>query len=136
MILLHRCDELLAAHGVVVACIIASCSAAREQDETRHFPVTSQPRSHDHRFSIFLLQNNPTMEGENVASSTTAPVETAEGDGGATKCSVCKKRLGRKSECFNVSSCFSRLHILCVLSKSFLVKKIYHLIAVLDVLGY
>eukprot|EP00986_Skeletonema_menzelii_P013106 scaffold7444_cov149-Skeletonema_menzelii.AAC.7 len=36
------------------------------------------------------------MEDEHVASSTTAPVETADGDGG-TKCFICKKRLGRKT---------------------------------------
>ncbi|KAK1738215.1 hypothetical protein QTG54_010884 [Skeletonema marinoi] len=36
------------------------------------------------------------MDDENVASSTTPPVEAAEGDGG-TKCSVCKKRVGRKN---------------------------------------
>ena len=43
------------------------------------------------------------MDDENVASSTAPPVEAAEGDGG-TKCSVCKKRVGRKSECNLVNS--------------------------------
>jgi hypothetical protein len=39
------------------------------------------------------------MEDDNDGSSASPPpVETAEGDG-TTKCSVCKKRLGRKSEC-------------------------------------
>eukprot|EP00574_Skeletonema_japonicum_P003233 CAMPEP_0201726328 /NCGR_PEP_ID=MMETSP0593-20130828/9384_1 /ASSEMBLY_ACC=CAM_ASM_000672 /TAXON_ID=267983 /ORGANISM="Skeletonema japonicum, Strain CCMP2506" /LENGTH=197 /DNA_ID=CAMNT_0048217801 /DNA_START=193 /DNA_END=786 /DNA_ORIENTATION=+ len=35
-------------------------------------------------------------ENENVATLATSPVEPAEVDGG-TKCSVCKKRLGRKN---------------------------------------
>lgn len=45
-------------------------------------------------------KNKSKMEDEHVVSSSASsmPVETSEGDGG-TKCSVCKKRLGRKSEC-------------------------------------
>ena len=122
--------------GCMHHCVLALGKRQEMQDETRHFPVTSQP-SHDHPpFSIFLLQNNnPTMEGDNVASSTTAPVETAEGDGGATKCSVCKKRLGRKSECFNVSSCFSRhTHLVCF-QNLFLPRKSTTFNSWLDVLG-
>jgi len=43
------------------------------------------------------------MEDENVdgSSASPPPVDTAEADG-TTKCSVCKKRSGRKSECIAI----------------------------------
>ena len=114
------------------ACIIGQES--KMKDETRHFPVNSVATQSRPPFQHFFVakNNNLTMEDENVASSTTAPAETAEGgDGGATKCSVCKKRLGRKSECFNISSCFSRhTHLVCF-QNLFLPRKSPHLIAVL-----